>query len=30
MRGRMLSESNKSFLLTVTIENRGHAGAEVP
>ena len=26
----LLSESRKSFLLTVTIQNRGHAGAEVP
>ena len=26
----LLSESNKSFLVTATIENRGSAGAEVP
>lgn len=26
----LLSEANKSFLLTATIENRGRAGAEVP
>lgn len=26
----LLSEANKSFLLTATIDNRGHAGAEVP
>ena len=26
----ILSESNQSFLVTATIENRGHAGAEVP
>jgi hypothetical protein len=26
----LLSESNKSFLVTATIENRGGAGAEVP
>ncbi len=26
----LLSEANKSFLVTATIENRGHAGAEVP
>jgi hypothetical protein len=26
----LLSEAYKSFLLTATIENRGHAGAEVP
>ena len=26
----LLSEANKSFLTTVTIENRGHVGAEVP
>jgi aminopeptidase N len=26
----LLSEANKNFLLTATIENRGHAGAEVP
>ncbi|MGC2112471.1 MAG: hypothetical protein WA655_23335 [Candidatus Korobacteraceae bacterium] len=26
----LLSEANKSFLVTITIENRGHAGAEVP
>jgi hypothetical protein len=26
----LLSETNKSFLVTVTIENRGGAGAEVP
>ena len=26
----LLSETYKSFLVTATIENRGHAGAEVP
>ena len=26
----LLSEANKSFLVTATIENRGGAGAEVP
>ena len=26
----LLSETQKSFLVTATIENRGHAGAEVP
>jgi len=27
---QILSEASKSFLATVTLENRGHAGAEVP
>jgi len=27
---RLLSETEKNYLVTVTIQNRGHAGAEVP